>query len=543
MLPVNKLMCVVGSGPSGIACAHTLLKAGHTVVLLDVGFTLENEAQHLLDKYTIDQDTVELTKNIHELRRGHHKHSKDQPLKTLFGSAHPYKMLEDTLVEPDKNAVVRSSLAKGGFSTVWGATVGVAAPKDIASWPITFDELKPFYRSLDELLDVSAIENEMPDIFPMNIGQPPTFPLGVQASELLNRLQQSGNKLANDGIFIGRAKVAIGPKYSIDGKGCTPCGLCMHGCPNSAIFNSAFVLDRLQHNNNFRWQPNALVERFCEEKNQVKLRIKDVRSGARWTLVCDRVFLGCGVINTTSIVARSLSLTNHTFTIKDSQKYIFPTMLWHRSKGAMRKKENTSAQIYMDVDNPSISSKIVHLQYYGYNDLYLEPLRNWLGIYGTTLVERLLPAVLERIMMCFVYLHSDESGTMTLAVNEQDHAEQLMGRITGHSNPRSEKVMKSLLALLRRHHRDYGGIPIGLGLKSTLPGDSQHIGGTLPMATNPNRFETDIYGRPYGCRRVHVVDASVLPSIPATPIVFTTMANACRIAQRATKEKDRREDG
>ena len=39
----------------------------------------------------------------------------------------------------------------------------------------------------------------------------------------------------------------------------------------------------------------------------------------------------------------------------------------------------------------------------------------------------------------------------------------------------------------------------------------------------------DPLGRPQGWSRVHAVDASVLPSVPATTITFSVMANAHRI--------------
>jgi hypothetical protein len=49
------------------------------------------------------------------------------------------------------------------------------------------------------------------------------------------------------------------------------------------------------------------------------------------------------------------------------------------------------------------------------------------------------------------------------------------------------------------------------------------------MKRDPGELETDALGvlRPF--RRTHVVDASVLPRLPATTVTFTIMANAHRI--------------
>jgi choline dehydrogenase-like flavoprotein len=49
-------------------------------------------------------------------------------------------------------------------------------------------------------------------------------------------------------------------------------------------------------------------------------------------------------------------------------------------------------------------------------------------------------------------------------------------------------------------------------------------------------LDTDALGRPFGWRRVHAVDASVLPSIPGTTLGFAVMANATRIAEQAPIE-------
>jgi choline dehydrogenase-like flavoprotein len=66
-------------------------------------------------------------------------------------------------------------------------------------------------------------------------------------------------------------------------------------------------------------------------------------------------------------------------------------------------------------------------------------------------------------------------------------------------------------------------------LQLAEPGRSFHCGGSLPMRMQPGKFESDTLGRLHGWSRIHAVDASVLPSVPATTITFSVMANAHRI--------------
>jgi choline dehydrogenase-like flavoprotein len=75
-------------------------------------------------------------------------------------------------------------------------------------------------------------------------------------------------------------------------------------------------------------------------------------------------------------------------------------------------------------------------------------------------------------------------------------------------------------------------------LQMGKPGRSFHAGGSFPMRSSPGAFETDTSGRPEGWRRVHAVDATVLPSIPATTITLTVMANAHRIGWDSAATSD-----
>ena len=40
--------CVIGSGPSGVACAAALLKRGRCVLMLDAGLRLESDREALV---------------------------------------------------------------------------------------------------------------------------------------------------------------------------------------------------------------------------------------------------------------------------------------------------------------------------------------------------------------------------------------------------------------------------------------------------------------------------------------------------------------
>ena len=74
-------------------------------------------------------------------------------------------------------------------------------------------------------------------------------------------------------------------------------------------------------------------------------------------------------------------------------------------------------------------------------------------------------------------------------------------------------------------------------------GSGFYAGGSFPMRRDPGRLETDALGRLTGFQRMHLVDASVFPSIAGTPVTFTVMANAHRIASEAARHLDVGADG
>ena len=59
---------------------------------------------------------------------------------------------------------------------------------------------------------------------------------------------------------------------------------------------------------------------------------------------------------------------------------------------------------------------------------------------------------------------------------------------------------------------------------------SYHFGGSFPHGPERTPTSTDRLGRPTSWDRIHLVDASVFPTVPATTFTLTIMTNAHRIA-------------
>jgi hypothetical protein len=72
-------------------------------------------------------------------------------------------------------------------------------------------------------------------------------------------------------------------------------------------------------------------------------------------------------------------------------------------------------------------------------------------------------------------------------------------------------------------------------LRLAAGGKSYHFGGSFPHARNGMSaiFGTDRLGRVRSWQRIHLVDASVFPNIPAMTFTLTIMANAHRIASES----------
>ena len=155
--------------------------------------------------------------------------------------------------------------------------------------------------------------------------------------------------------------------------------------------------------------------------------------------------------------------------------------------------------------------------------MYLRAIRKLFGS-AYTIARPVVNKALGHVMVVQGYLHSDCSGALGLSWKSSSDLS-----LVGYSNPHTKRYVSNALWLLMKNSRAFGGVPF-VPLNQTAPiGKSYHLGASFPMSVSPSGWQSDPLGRIKGLKRVHVVDASVLPAVPAQNTTFTVMANAYRI--------------
>ncbi|MCC0064594.1 MAG: GMC family oxidoreductase [Defluviimonas sp.] len=506
---------VVGSGPAGIAAAHALLARGRAVLLVDGGRSLEDAAV-ARSAALAARDPSDWAASD---RAGWMAPQFDTPPGQVrrFGSDFAMEPAEATFAAPAEWMELRASRAAGGLSNLWGAAVLPYAAKDMAGWPIGADDLAPHYRAVAALMPVAGSPDDLQALYPTlpMAGRAAIAP-SPQARRLLGRLARHRTALADLGVTAGAARQAVGAD-------CRLCGLCLHGCPYGLIWSARHALAALHGKPGFTYRPGAVVTRFVETPEGVTLHLA---SGG--TIAGGRAFLGAGVLETARILLASRAVAGE-LVLRDSQHAFLPMI--ERRLGGPRPDLgafHTLPQAFVAIDAPEVSPHLVHAQLYGWNEFYPRDLVARYGDRIPLVGAPLMTALARRLVVAQLFLHSDHSHRIALGLAPD-------GRLTLRldANPAVASVLRAATARMGRAMRFGGLLPLGFASRPGAPGSSFHCGATVPMAQAPGPGQSDRLGRPQGLSRVHLVDASSLPAIPATTITFSVMANAHRIAASA----------
>ena len=516
---------VIGSGPAGVAAATALIDQGRDVLMLDVGERLEaeNDASRRrlgsVEPESWDPDDVALLRtapdleNADEIRRFGSDFMFRDPT-GFFGPEGPPEWLG-----------LKPSYATGGLSNGWGASIMPYRLEDLTEWPAGARDLAPHYENIRKIIPIAARRDRLTDLFPMQaIEEDRTLPLSAQAKNLLDRLASRQDKHETSGVYFGRARQAVSPN-------CRTCSMCLYGCPYGLIFNSAHIVEKLRESGRFTYLPGRHAIRFLEDETTVRVWSNIPGSDDIVDETAERLFIAAGVLPTTRLVLRSLGRPNASVTLNDSTHFLMPMLhAWSPGIDPAEEAKHTLTEVFLEITDPAVSAGTVHTQLYTFNDLYAADMRRRFGVFKS-LFDPVIESLSRRLIVAQGFLHSDLSPKVRIRL--MDGGEH--GRMTFEAihNPETQGAIRRVKRKLGRVLRSAGVFPLP-GLTRVGPiGSSFHAGGTFPMRQSPNGLESDLLGRPAGLQRVHIVDASVFPSIPATTITLSVMANAYRIGAEA----------
>ncbi len=504
---------VIGSGPAGVACAMALLARGEEVTMLDAGFGLEPDVRALVEgmaKQAPDQWSPVSLRSVKTLAV-----AGGSPRKLVYGSEYPYRQPEGYLAPAGKNVDFSPSFAAGGLSNVWGAAMLPYIQADIDDWPIRLSDLAKYYPRVLDFVPLTGRIDRLAGTFPLYTDEFQFHRPSRQAERYLQALERHQESFAKQGMTFGAARLAVNVSGAAGGD-CLYCGMCMFGCPYDLIYSSRHTLAQLMTNPSFGYVGGVLVERLTEDSATVRIGGHLV-TGESVEYEAERVFLGAGAIPTTQILMDSLDIGKTT--LLDTQYFVLP-LLQAAGSGARREDLHTLAQVFIDIRDLAISPRTVHLQLYTYNEIFDLELARRFGV-----LRRAIPAgpMLDRMSVIQGFLHSDDSVKVRVVRGSSGV------RLRRIKNDRPREVIRRVVKRLTRNAMRLGAAPVLPMMKIEQPGKSFHFGGTFPMSKKPRMGQSDKMGRPSGLERVHVIDSSCFPSVPATTITLSVMANAYRI--------------
>lgn len=490
-------LAVVGSGPTGVAAAMVLSERGFEVELFDGG--------HSPPDGPVEPSRAEghAPRFSDILRR---RLDSRRARKRVRGSDFAFSSVDE--VAPMTGGWVPRSLAVGGLSHVWGTACYPLTSDDQRDWPIPADALKPWYERAARYLSVMGEEDGLAGAYAPNVVRAPADLAGGSGLQpLLGDWRGAANELQHRGIFAGRARLAVDPDA------CTACGSCLSGCPTGAMWTALVPLSELGAKVIRRH--GAVVRRTETGEGGETVVVGGPGEAEERRGPFQAVFLAAGPLGSLAIAQQSIGVAEAPRAIVDNDLYVVPFLLRrHRHAGPQRFQLSEAAIALTDATDP-----LVHVQLY-------RPGTSLLGPFGP--FGRVLEPILSRLVLGFLYLHSDVSRSLTLTPSG---AGPFAGtRLETTDRPAARAAFRRATRRLVAAADPLGLRPLPMFSLRGDPGLSGHVGGTLPMRVRPGPLETDPQGRLAGDREIYAVDLSVFPKMPAQNPTFAAVANAMRVA-------------
>ena len=489
---------VIGGGAGGATFAYACARAGKSVLVLERGksvtptSTVHDEKAMMIDKRPYDDREIDVNGSALRLYMGG----------ILGGGTSLYG-----------GALVRPS--EEDFHP--GRHYGKRIPRAIWDWPITYQDLEPYYTEAERLYGVAGCGDE--DYGPLKKPAKgyPGIPLPLHP---LNQRLVAKNRL--HGLRPFRLPLAI------DSSRCLRCGVCAgYICPTGARSSATQLLDRaIAEGHRLTIKTQIEVERLDEEpgRGTSVISVLDRATGERSTYRARRYVLGAGAIGSSLLLIRSelggpLVGRNYMMHIASVVIGIYPKA---SSAETSFIKQLGFADFYFGTKNfPHKMGIVQSLPVPG-------PLMT--AKHSPFLPARVRHFFRQRILPLAGIIEDlpNPANRVTLGPNGEARLTHRYGK---YDIVRRKRLTPHVARILKRSGTVYC-------VKRQFLSDEHvaHQCGTLRFGNDPAHAVLDSDCRMYANPNVFVVDGSFLPTSLGVGPGLTIMANALRVASTVAAE-------
>jgi ferredoxin len=431
--------------------------------------------------------------------------SKHLGVKEKFGSSHSYGRVDSNEVIDDSSYALPLSYSRGGFGEVWGRGF---TPYDIAE----YSQDNPF-RSLNLYPAMKRILAKLPYLHSAShldsrFGVEELWGESRSSTHVklhpffAEILKKGSGKATDDKILIGT------PNQFLDSTKCTGCTLCLSGCPYGALFdpgeevNKLILAGKLPKSNVLR---GKVVRIYRKENVNVVEYTKDKKV---FKVEFDEVIISAGPLSTLFILMKSQLLPS-TFQLPDSQVFYSALFSMKRIRSAKnlpemgqlsihpRAREDFDFQLSLYTPSKTSQNKISKT------------------IFGESSLRIKIPRwVTDHLIPIIGFLPQEASGYLRITMRGDSI---IVNRVNNNESPR---IARHCLAKVRKSFLKMGLLGVPFSLRIPDAGAGFHLGASLPLAS---KF-LDEFGYLKSNPTIRIMDASILPKIPAGGHTFLTMS-------------------
>lgn len=490
---------IIGSGMGGGAMAYALRNSGAKILLIERGDYLPQEPENWQANAVFDQaryKTKELwsTGDGATLHPGMHYYVGGNT--KMYGAALPRLRKEDF-----------SDLEHEG-----GTAIG---------WPVSYEELEPFYCEAERLLRVHGTAGEDPTEPPRSAPYPfPAVPHEPYIEDLHQRLRKNG-------LHPFHYPMGIDLR---EGGACIRCKTC-DGFACKVLAKSdadvCFVRPALASGNITLWTNTLVKKLITDETGKRVVGVEIEKAGNLETVNADTVVVSCGATNTAMLLFKSAN-GKHPQGLANASGMVGRNYMVHNNTALM-----AVAPLRI---NPTVFQKTIAI-----NDFYLNgpnfnyPMGNIqaLGKLQAGMLTAAQPLVPNSILQAMANRSVDwwvMSEDLPSADNWVELASNGMPRI--HWKPNNLVAHLKLVKAGKQMMRD-AGYPFVFIKRMGIETNS-HQCGTARMGRDPATSVLDPWLRAHDLENLYVVDSSFFPSSSAMNPALTIAAMALRTAEKMT---------